>query len=154
MKWYKCVSAYGWYTKVMKKIQNQKLRYTKRYTKISVYERYTSQKKPYKVVYRPFFCRVAITPMWTQTRARVVIATIWQIVGLWLQSNYSHSKHCQHDRIPLLWSKNNNIVHCNCLSHCFRHCDHVMMWVAINHFCTLSQMWVQSTKQLQGYGIC
>ncbi len=58
MKRYTCVLVYGWYTKVIKKIRNQKLRYMKRYTKILVYERYTSQKKPYKVVYQPFFCRV------------------------------------------------------------------------------------------------
>ncbi len=52
---YKCVSVYGWCTKVIEKIRQQKLRYTKRYTKILVYEQYTSQKKPYEVVYRPFF---------------------------------------------------------------------------------------------------
>ncbi len=57
MKWYKCVSVYGWYTKVIEKIRQQKLRYMKRYTKILVYERYTSQKKPYEVIYRPFFSR-------------------------------------------------------------------------------------------------
>ncbi len=55
MKRYTCVLVYGWYTKVIKKIWNQKLQYTKRYTKILVYERYTRQKMPYKVVYRPFF---------------------------------------------------------------------------------------------------
>ncbi len=41
--------------------RNQNLRYTKRYTKIWVYERYASQKKPYEVIYQPFFCSVTDT---------------------------------------------------------------------------------------------
>ncbi len=38
LKRYKCVLVYVWYTKVIEKILNQKLRYTKRYMKILVYE--------------------------------------------------------------------------------------------------------------------
>ncbi len=41
--------------KSLKKIQNQNLRYAKQNTKILVYEQYTSQKKLYEVIYRPFF---------------------------------------------------------------------------------------------------
>ncbi len=36
MKQYKCVSIYNWYTKVIERIRNQKLWYTKRYTKLLV----------------------------------------------------------------------------------------------------------------------
>ncbi len=75
MKRYKCVSVHSWYTKVIEKIRNQKLRYTKRYTKILVYERYTSQKKPYKVVYQPFFCREVFMIHLSQTDQLVNITS-------------------------------------------------------------------------------